>query len=164
MRSSVFVILVLLISCINKTQNEQSSSSSENAVGLTEDHDPLKDSKESESIEIHPNREPIQIDHLNLSDLSSSKWTCSVAPGCTDTLLLNINQEGREYRCEMLIDNKIIYDVRYDTLFIQEYGLVSEIDASKGEEVKYTYKYVLINESLRMVVDQGISEFIYKQN
>lgn len=94
------------------------------------------------------------LDNSNSRILEDSKWIhtpYSDYPDCVDTMAFNTDSSGYEYRCEFELSNDFTYTFENDTVVLTEYGLISEIDASLGKEVKGRTKYLKNNNEMILI-------------
>ncbi|MDW3209613.1 MAG: hypothetical protein R8N23_07095 [Reichenbachiella sp.] len=85
-----------------------------------------------------------------LLQLNNTIWVNSPFPNCTDTLSISSN-ESYYYSCEHELDYDVQFRIESDTLYIDKYGLVSEVSAELGSEVKTKYKFIKSEDLLILV-------------
>lgn len=158
MKQILCILLVTLAGCgissdrkksVEKVASTQSLSSSKSEVGS------------SQNQEVDTIYEQTLV-NFEFQDLPSTVWISEVAPGCVDSLIFNFEGEGYEYRCEFLIKNRLTYSINEDTLTLNEYGLISEVDASLGEEIKSEWQYIIEDDQLKLInKNMASSEYKY---
>ena len=152
MRHNLIFLILVLVACCSEVNTEKQSNKSDFINSSTQID---SNSTKNDTLEIH-------IKPLNTVILNGTIWIRHVATDCIDSLMFSTNVEGREFRCEMQIDNRFIYRVLDDTLFMNEYGLISEVDGLKGEEIKHRWRYVLDSRGLLMLNGYPERRLIYK--
>ena len=88
-----------------------------------------------------------------LLSLDGSVWIDTPFPNCTDTLSMS-KGSGEFYLCELDLPYDITYQVKSDTLFVDLYGLISEVNGELGTEIQSKYKFIKSSGKLIMI---GIS-------
>ena len=85
-----------------------------------------------------------------INTLSGTSWIHQPFddfPDCIDTLKIQPT-EGTYYLCEHETEYPIIYKVENDTLYIDMYGLISELNVELGTEIKSKFKLIKSNGKL----------------
>ncbi|MEO9257337.1 MAG: hypothetical protein ABI207_03085 [Crocinitomicaceae bacterium] len=86
-----------------------------------------------------------------LNNLKNTKWIHQPfqdISSCIDTLFLINNQYGYIYSCEHEMKDSITFQVLNDTLFMDIYDYLSEVDLSGGLQIVSKYKFVKTNGNL----------------
>ncbi len=143
------LILIAFFAACGVNSNEKVASQEDPVKSRTEDN-----VAESDRLEASDQNQGVAPEQL-----LGTIWISEVAPTCVDTLAFKSETEGQEYRCEFQLHSRFTYSFQSDTLRMDEYGLVSEVDASLGEEIKYQWTYLLAGDELRLV---GQHELTYK--
>jgi hypothetical protein len=84
--------------------------------------------------------------------LERTTWVNDKIDNCTSRLDFKTDGELIRYYCGIDESFDARYHIKGDTVFINEYHLISQAPGSSGEkEIRYVYKYVLESEKLIMV-------------
>ena len=78
-------------------------------------------------------------------------WKLQVTPDFADTLKLISSDNSYYYSCEENYTYDIKYFVSADTLYLDEYDYVSNIDTSKGKEISSKWKLIIIKDKLKPI-------------
>jgi hypothetical protein len=80
--------------------------------------------------------------------LEGTKWKLQVTPECIDTLKLALKKSSY-YSCEMGYTTDIKYFISGDTLFLDEYDYISNIDT--GKQVSSKWKLLIKKDKLKPI-------------
>ena len=139
----VLLAFVLSISCNTSTKKSESS---EQPVQERASERPIK------PVAKKPTATP-EFKKESLSDLVGTTWIHQPFPNisnCIDTLKIS-KDNGSYYHCEHELSYDLEYEITNDTLAINEYGFVSEVDAELGTEIKSMYKFIKSEGKLIMI-------------
>ena len=99
------------------------------------------------------NNKSSQISHEKIGDLKNTKWIhqpFKENKDCIDTLIFISNLSGLDYSCEHDFHDSITYQIFNDTLLIDKYDYVSEVDLDQGLEI--VSKYILIKSQENLII------------
>ena len=76
-------------------------------------------------------------------DLENTTWIYEVYddPICIDSIIFLQDNKGRFFHCEQEIDFDIVYEISNNTLIINQFEYVSEVDISKGQKIKSKFYF-----------------------
>lgn len=86
----------------------------------------------------------------SIDNIDNSIWINTPFPDCIDSLII-LNEGGYFYSCERTISSDIEWKIISDTLFINQFGLISEVDENSGMEIKSKYKIIKSDNKLVFV-------------
>jgi hypothetical protein len=77
-------------------------------------------------------------------------WKHQVTSECYDTLKLSLHNSSY-YSCEMKYTTEIKYFISGDTLFLDEYDYISELDTTKGKQLSSKWKLLIKKDKLKPI-------------
>ncbi len=87
-------------------------------------------------------------------NLEGTVWINQVfpdIPDCIDSIIFDDSISGLYYSCEHGLHDSITFKLSNDTLFINKFGFISEIDGSFGQEIQSKYFLNFIGDTLKMI-------------